>query len=165
MIARRRRRAGSGGALKIARVVNLLLAGALTGTEFGSRTGLHPALSELPPDAHLRAEQTVTRRYGQIMPVFMTVTVASFGPVLALAEGRTSSRLAMAGMLCYAAMLGVTFAGNVPINRRTLELDAENFSTEEFLELRRRWNRFHTARNVLNLAGLSGAILAALERS
>ena len=36
-------------ALKAARFANLFLVGVLTGNEFGSWAGLHPALRELPP--------------------------------------------------------------------------------------------------------------------
>ena len=37
--------------------------------------------------------------------------------------------------------------GNVPINRRTLKLDPDTAPREEFLGLRARWDRLHTARN------------------
>ena len=57
-------------ALKAARFANLFLTGALTGNEFGSWAGLHPALHELPQQAHVRSEQAVTQRYGRIMPIF-----------------------------------------------------------------------------------------------
>ena len=55
-------------ALKAARFANLFLTGALTGNEFGSWMGLHPALYELPQQVHVRSEQAVTRRYGKICP-------------------------------------------------------------------------------------------------
>jgi hypothetical protein len=35
--------------LKVMRFLNLLLAGVLTGNEFGGFAGFHPALYELPP--------------------------------------------------------------------------------------------------------------------
>ncbi len=66
-------------------------------------------------------------------------------------------------MLCYVAMLAVTFAGNMPINRRVLELDPATVSREEFMELRRRWDRFHAARNTLNFIGFASALLGALS--
>jgi Domain of unknown function (DUF1772) len=69
----------------------------------------------------------------------------------------------MAGMLCYLVMLAVTFAGNMPVNRRTLELDPGTVSSEEFLSLRRRWDTFHAVRNVLNATGLAFAILGTLS--
>ena len=69
----------------------------------------------------------------------------------------------MVGMLCYVAMLAVTFAGNMPVNRRMLEMDPGTVSGEELMELRRRWDRFHTARNVFNLFGFASALLGALS--
>ena len=62
-------------------------------------------------------------------------------------------------------MLAITLTGNVPINRRTLELDPDTTPREEFLELRARWDRLHAARNVLNLAGFGLALLGLLARS
>ncbi len=97
------------------------------------------------------------------MPPFMTATIVSFVPVLSLTRDRRSFRFALAGMLCYLVMLAVTFAGNMPANRRTLELDPKTVSRDEFLALRRRWDAFHAARNVLNAAGLIFTILGTLS--
>jgi uncharacterized membrane protein len=151
-------------ALRAARFVNLFLTGALSGNEFGSWAGLHPALRELPYQAHVRSEQAVTRRYGKMMPAFMTGALVSFVPVLSLTPDRRSPSFlfALAGMLCYATMLAITVTGNVPINRLTLELDPDTASREEFLELRARWDGLHAARNALNLAGFASAILGVL---
>ena len=148
-----------------ARLVNLVAAGLLTGNELGSKLAAHPALGTLPPRAQVEAEQALTRRYGQIMPAFMTGTLASFLPVLALEPPGASRRgaLTLAGLGCYAAMLGVTLTQNVPINERLLALDPQAASYEEFRELRARWERLHTARNALNLTGLTLTALAALD--
>jgi len=150
--------------LKTARLANLVLAGVLTGNEFGSRVIVHPALGDLAAQEHLRAEQALTRRYGQIMPVMMTSTLASFLPVLALEPERTSRRsvLTAMGLACYAAMLTVTLTRNVPLNNRLLEL-SEDTPDHEFGELRARWDRLHTARNLLNITGLTCTGLAALS--
>ncbi len=149
--------------LKAARLANLFLTGVLTGNEFGGYFGFHPALYRLPTDAHASAEQAITARFGKIMPPFMIAAILSFVPVLSLTRNRRSFRLTQTGMLCYLAMLAVTFAGNMPVNRRTLELDPRTVSRDEFLALRRRWDRFHAVRNLLNAAGLIFAILAALS--
>ncbi len=150
-------------ASKAARFVNLFLAGVLTGNEFGGFVGFHPALYRLPTEAHAKAEQEITARFGKIMPPFMVATILSFVPALSLTRERRSSRLTLAGMLCYVAMLAVTFAGNMPANRRTLDLDPGTVPSGEFLALRRRWDGFHAARNLLNAAGLVFAILGALS--
>lgn len=154
-------------ASKTARLVNLVLAGTLAGNEFGSWAAVHPALGGLPPEEHMRAEQEVYRRYGRIMPPFMAATVASAVPALAAIPDRQSPafRFTLAGAACFAAMLAVTLGGNVPINRRILELPAREEAYGEFLDLRRRWDRLHAARNVLNAAGFALSCLGALSRS
>lgn len=154
-------------ALKAARFANLFLVGVLTGNEFGSWAALHPALRELPHQAHVRSEQAVTRRFGKMMPALMMGAVVSFVPVLSLVPDRRSSSflLGLAGMLCYATMLAITLTGSVPINWRTLELNPDTTPREEFLELRARWDRLHAARNVMNLAGFGLALLGLLARS
>ena len=95
----------------------------------------------------------------------MTAAILSFVPVLSLARDRrsTSYFLTLMGMLCYTSMLAITFAGNMPVNRRMLEIDVGTVSGEELKELRRRWDRFHAARNALNLLGFVSALLAALS--
>jgi uncharacterized membrane protein len=154
-------------ALKAARFANRFLTGALTGNEFGSWAALHPALRKLPQQAHVRSEQAVTRRYGKMMPALMTGTLVSFVPILSLVSDRKSLSFLfdLASMLCYATMLTITLAGNIPINQRTLELDPDTTSREEFLALRARWDRLHTARNVMNLIGFGLAILGVLTSS
>src|SRR5918997_577152 len=151
-------------ALKAARFANLFITGALTGNEFGSWAALHPALRELPHQAYVRSEQAVTRRYGKMMPALMTGALVSFVPVLSLVSDRRSSSFlfGLLGMVCYAMMLAITLTGNVPINRRTLELDPDTTSREEFIELRARWDRLHATRNVLNLAGFGLALLGVI---
>ena len=151
--------------LKTTRFLNLLLTGVLTGNEFGGLVGFHPALYELPTEAHARAEQAITSRFGKIMPPFMTAAVLSFVPVLSLVRVRRSPSFlfTLLGMLCYLAMLAVTFVGNMPANRRTLELDPRSVSRNELHALRRRWDGFHAARNMLDAAGLVFAILGTLS--
>ena len=153
--------------LKSVRFLNLLLAGLLTGNEFGGFVGFHPALYELPTEAHVRAERAITSRFGRLMPPFMTAAIVSFVPILSLVRDRRSPSFVftLVGMFCYVAMLAVTFAGNMPINRQVVDLDPATVSREEFIELRRRWDRFHATRNVLNLLGFVSALLGALSES
>lgn len=151
--------------LKIARLANLVLAGMLTGNEFSGLVAIYPALGRVPPLARLQAEQEIYKRYGRIMPFYMSSTVASFLPVLALQRrpGTPAFRFTLAGMACFVAMLGITLTRNLPINARIEALPAEEASVEEFRELRDRWDRLHAARNVLNVAGLVLTCLGALS--
>ncbi len=147
-----------------ARVLNVLAAGVLTGNELGSKLTAHPALGALPPKAHIAAEQALTRRYGQVMPFAMSGTLASFLPVLAMdpPPGSRRSRLTVAAMGCYAAMLGLTLTRNLPINAQLLALEPETTAYAEFEDLRTRWERLHTIRNVLNVTGFALTVLSVM---
>ena len=153
--------------MRVARLVNLVLAGMLTGNEFSGFVAIYPALGRLSPLARLQAEQEIYRRYGRIMPFYMSSTIFSFLPVLILQRrpGSPAFRFTLAGLACFAAMLGITLTRNLPINARIEELPTEEASFEEFRELRERWDRLHAVRNVLNVAGLVFAGLGALSES
>ncbi len=149
--------------LKRARFINLLLSGMMVGNEFGGWVAVHPALNTLPPAAHIAAEQVVVRRYKAIMPFWMTLAIVSDLPVLGRLEDRRAPafRLTLGGMACFIAMLIVTFGGNMPINNQVLQLSPDA-PPPNWHQLRARWDRFHTLRNLLNIVGLSCLILGAL---
>jgi hypothetical protein len=151
--------------LKVARLVNLVLAGMLTGNEFSRFVAIYPALGRISPLARLEAEKEIYRRLGGIMPYYMGSTIATFLPVLALQRrpGSSAFRFTLAGLGCFVAMGVITRTGNLPINARIEELPAEEASFGEFRELRERWDRLHVVRNVLNVAGLILACLGALS--
>ena len=152
--------------LKTARLANLLLASLLVGNEVGGRTVVHPALDALPNPAQIAAEQEIYRRYGRVMPVVMNLATFSSLPVLSRIPDRRSPafRWTLSGFACFLAMLAVTLVGNVPINRRILDFGTDDPPTA-FRALRRRWDRFHTVRVVLDVAGLISLCLGALSRS
>jgi uncharacterized membrane protein len=143
------------------RFVNLVLAGMLAGNEFGTWAAVHPSLEKLRPPERIRAEQEVTRRFAAIMPAWMGSTVFSCVLALLFSRGLTGSRSTLLGTACFVGMLASTRIGNVPINNRVLEIDPEK-EQEEFAELRERWDRLHTLRVVLNVAGLGFLISGAL---
>jgi hypothetical protein len=55
------------------------------------------------------------------------------------------------------------FSTSITQCRRMLETDPVTASGEELIELRRRWDQFHAARNVLNLLGFLCALVGALS--
>src|SRR4028119_526572 len=101
--------------LKTVRLANLLLAGTLTGNEFGTWAAVHPAVERLSPPERLRAEQELTRRFGAIMPAWMGAALASSLAATALARGSAGFRSTLFGALCFAAMLASSRLGNRPI--------------------------------------------------
>lgn len=151
--------------MKMARLVNLVLAGMLTGNEFGTFAGIYPALDRISPMARLEAFQGVYRHMGRFMPPYMISTLASFLTVLILQRrpGSAAFRFTLAGLACFVAMILITRTGNLPINARIEELPTEEASFEEFRDLRERWDRLHAIRNALNVTGLVFTSLGALS--
>jgi uncharacterized membrane protein len=153
--------------VKVVRLVNLVLAGMLTGNEFATLAAIYPALDRITPMARLEALQGVYRRMSTIMPYYMLSTLFSFLPALILQRrpGSPAFRFTLAGMACYFGMVMITRRGNLPINDRIEEMPTEEASLEEFGELRERWTRLHAARNVLNFAGFIFTALGALSET
>jgi hypothetical protein len=58
----------------------------------------------------------------------------------------------------YAAMVAITPIGNMPLNAATLRA---NLDPQLWTSTRRRWDRFHTARNLLNPAEVALVAVAA----
>ncbi len=105
------------------------------------------------------------RRYGRIMPVLMTATLAAAGLTSArLPRPSAAYRVSLGSTACYAAMLAITLTRNVPINRELLALPDTPDGHAELARLRARWDRLHTARNILNLVGLVLAIRGAVHQ-
>lgn len=146
---------------RIVRFANLVLAGMLAGNEFGTWAAVHPSLEKLSPPERIRAEQELTRRFAEIMPVWMGSTVVSCLVTLLFSRGTAGFRSTLLGTACFAGMLASTRLGNVPINDRVLEMDPEK-DQQEFAELRKRWDRLHTLRVVLNVGGLGFLVAGAL---
>ena len=146
----------------VVRFVNLMLAGALTGNEFGTLAAVHPSLGKLGAEERIRAEQEITRRFAAIMPAWMGSTVASCVLALLFSRGTPGFRSTLFGTACFIGMLASTRIGNVPINNRVLEIDPER-DQEEFARLRERWDRLHTLRVALNVIGLGFLVAGALS--
>ena len=148
--------------LKVIRFVNLVLAGLLAGNELGTKVALHPALERLRLPERVRAEQEVTRRYATIMPFWMSSVVVSCVMAVVLSRGKPGFFPALAGTACFAGMLVSTLVGNVPINDRVLEMSPQS-DGEEFARLRERWDRLHTLRVALTVAGVAFLCSGALR--
>lgn len=142
--------------------VAVVLAGVLTGSELTSWGMVHPTLWKLEHRAQVHAEKLMYRRFGSVDPFLMTATVAACF-VAAGAFGGGRAALVLAGGSCFACMLAITLLGNMPINLKVFRWDEERGDPNEWRRIRRRWDRFHGVRIVLDVAGflLVAAALAA----
>jgi hypothetical protein len=72
----------------------------------------------------------------------------------AAAEHGGSATLTFAAAGCFAVMLAMTLALNMPINLAVFGWDEEHGDPDRWRQLRRRWDRIHTARVLLGSARL-----------
>lgn len=132
----------------------VLLSGVLTGSELTSWGVVHPTLWRLEHGEQVRAEKLMYKRFGSIDPFLMTATTTACFVAASGLHGR-SRALAFTAGGCYATMLAITLIGNMPINLRVFRWDEAGGDPEEWRRLRRRWDRIHTARVLLDSAGFA----------
>lgn len=143
------------------RYASLVLAGLLAGSELTSRLIVHPALWRLPHDAQVKAEKLIYRRFGAIDPFLMTATVIVCFAAAADEHGGAAT-LTFAAAGCFAVMLGMTLGLNMPINLAIFRWDEQRGDLDRWRRLRRRWDRIHTARVVLDSAGFALVAVAVI---
>lgn len=142
--------------------IAVVLAGLLTGSELTSWGIVHPTLWKLDHRAQVRAEKITYKRFASIDPFLMTATVVACF-VAASSLDSTSSTFALVAGICFAVMLAITLIGNMPLNLRVFRWDEENGDPDEWRRIRRRWDRLHSVRIVLDTAGLILVALAVVS--
>jgi anthrone oxygenase-like protein len=140
----------------------VVLAGVLTGSELTSQAIVHPALWKLNYPEQVRAEKLVYKRFGSIDPFLMTATTTACFIAASSLRGRAAT-LALAAGGSYSTMLAITLIGNMPINLRVFRWNEHEGDPEEWRQLRRRWDRLHSIRIPLDVAGFILITLAALQ--
>ncbi len=141
--------------------IAVLLAGVLAGSELTSWGMVHPTLWKLDHRAQVRAEKLMYRRFASVDPFLMTATIVACFTAAGGLHGRSGTFALVAG-ICFAGMLAITLVGNMPINVRVLRWDEEHGDPDEWRQIRRRWDRMHTARILLDSAGFTLITLAVL---
>ena len=138
-----------------------LLAGSLAGMELASWAVVHPAIWRLEHLEQVHAEKALYRRFGLIQAPQMAATLTA---TAAAARASTGTRQTLTGAAagCHVAMLAVTFAGNMPINLAVLRWQ-EPGDPVRWIALRRRWDRIHSARILLDGSGFGLLVAACLS--
>ncbi len=133
-------------------LIAVLLAGVLTGSELTSWGIVHPTLWKLDHREQVLAEKLMYGRFASVDPFLMTATIVACFLAATALHGSSSTRALAAGA-CFAGMLAITLIGNMPINLRVFRWDEEHGDPEEWRRIRRRWDRLHSMRIVLDSAG------------
>ena len=94
-------------------------------------------------------------------PLLIFTTFAT-GVAVSIAMDPPGRVFAIAGTASLAAMIAITFAGNLPINIWTLKA-SQDVDPADWAARRGRWDRFHEARVALDGAALACFIVALLR--
>jgi uncharacterized membrane protein len=148
--------------LQLAVVVFAALA---TGGLMVNWIGLGRAMSRLSVSTYVEFHQATNHTFDPYMPIVVAGALLG-GIVLAiLSPGihSLSGELAIAGSVCYAAVLAIAMSTNVPVNKQIARWSVQR-PPDDWTLIRANWVRFHIVRTLFSLPGLACYILACLAR-
>ncbi len=147
--------------LEILKIVVIIVAGLMVGSELAVAVFVHPTLDTLPDDVHLPAASALARVQGRFMPFWYILVV-----LLTLAEvtvqwhqsGRVPIPIVIsAGLWTLAILYSVTAL--VPINNRLKSNPPPDWKT-----YRRRWDLLHRWRVVLLTIAFAFLVLGVVSK-
>ena len=125
--------------------------------------GLGRAMSRLSASTYVEFHQATNHTFDPYMPI-VVVGASLGGIVLAiLSPGihSLSGELAIAGSVCYVAVLAIALSTNVRINKQ-IERWSVQRPPNDWISIRASWVRFHIIRSLFSLPGLACYIIACL---
>jgi uncharacterized membrane protein len=148
----------------ILRLVILLLASLATGGLMVNWVGLARAMARISSaSAYTEFHQATNNTFDPYMPIVVSgatlggIALAAISPGIHSAAGA----LAVAGAICYVAVIAITLPTNLRINnliaRWSIEAPPENWTT-----VRARWIRFHILRTLISVPALASYVLSVL---
>jgi uncharacterized membrane protein len=148
------------------------LSSLIAGLFYAFSVAVNGALHRLRDSEYIAAMQSINVVI--VRPVFL---LTFFGPVFLLPAAAflqaafspaRGPLLAVASVLYIAGTIGVTMAGNVPLNNRLARLDLGRSSEGEIAESRTQfegpWNRFHIVRTFASIGATVLVFIAAVVR-
>lgn len=125
--------------------------------------GLGRAMLPLSVSTYVEFHQTTNHTFDPYIPI-VVVGATLGGIVLAILPPEIhslSGQLAIAGSLCYVAVLAIGLPTCVRINKQIERWSVQN-APDDWASIRAYWVRFHIIRPLFSLPGLACYILACL---
>ena len=141
----------------------VLFAALATGGLMVNWIGLGRAMSRLSESTYVEFHQATNHTFDPYMPIVVVGALLG-GIVLAFfSQGihSLSGELAIAGCVCYVAVLAISLSTNVRINKQIERWSVQN-PPDDWSRIRASWVRFHIVRTFFSLPGLACYILACL---
>ena len=125
--------------------------------------GLARAMSQLSASTYAEFHQATNHTFDPYMPI--VVMGASLGGIVLAIFARgihsLSGELAIAGAVCYAAIIAITLPTNVRINKQIARWSVQSLPND-WTVIRASWVRFHIIRTLVSLPAFACYILACL---
>jgi uncharacterized membrane protein len=124
--------------------------------------GLGRAMSRLSVSTYVEFHQATNHTFDPYMPIVVVGALLG-GIVLAISRGvySLSGELAIAGSVCYAAVLAIGLPTCVRINKQVARWSVQS-PPDDWMLIRASWVRFHIVRTLFSLPALASYILACL---
>jgi uncharacterized membrane protein len=148
---------------QVLQVAVVVFAALATGALMVNWIGLGRAMSRLSRSTYIEFHQATNLTFDPYMPIVVVGALLG-GIVLAILSPGIHSlagELAVAGSLCYVAVLAITFPTNLPINKQIARWSVES-PPDDWELIRARWVGFHIVRTLFSLPGLAFYVLACL---
>jgi uncharacterized membrane protein len=140
--------------LQALEIVAIAVAGTMTGNEMAVSFFVHPRISRLDDDTHVKAAQTLAGALGRAMPFWYALTFLLSLAVTFIAHSTWSTPrwLALSATALFAAMIVYTVLLPVPINNQVARWKPDALPSN-WRALRQRWDMLHAIRvGVLTVA-------------
>jgi uncharacterized membrane protein len=125
--------------------------------------GLGRAMSQLSASSYVEFHQATNRTFDPYMPIVVVGALLGGAVLATLSQGihSLSGELAIAGSVCYLAVIAIGLPTCVRINKQIADWSVES-PPDNWQPIRARWVRFHILRTLFSLPGLACYILACL---
>jgi uncharacterized membrane protein len=148
---------------QVLQLVILFFAALATGGLMVNWIGLGRAMSRLSASTYVEFHQATNDTFNPYMPIVVVGALLG-GIVLAiLSQGihSLSGKLAIAGSVCYVAVLAIALSTDVPINKQIAHWSVQS-PPDDWTLIRATWVRFHVVRTLFSVPALACFILGCL---
>ena len=150
-------------ATRVTQFVAILLQVLVVGAFWGSWIGLSRFMDSLTPATFVEIGHVMMQGYGPIMSVLMPVTLLAtlVAGALTYKRNRLAGLLVLVGFVCVAVATSTTLLVNVPIDEMMAGWTASTLPAD-WMQIRDRWEAYHTARTFVTLGGLTATLAGSL---
>jgi hypothetical protein len=150
-------------AIRATQFVAIMLQVLVVGAFWGSWIGLSRFMDTLTPVTFVEVGHVMMDGYGPIMSVLMPVTILAtlVAGILTYRRHRLAGLVILVGFVCMVIATATTLIVNVPIDEVMAGWTASTLPPD-WMQIRDRWEAYHTARTFVTLAGLAATLAGSL---